>query len=182
MKKNLLFMCLLMRMLSASGQTNTWDGSESNLWTNASNWSLNVVPTSSHDALIPTGSTVVLTGSADVRSLQLQGNANLTINATLKLRSDSNFGPETLVTWNSGNLAGNLDNITPTCEGALRLRSTANRGILDGLTIDNEGTLNVMSSGDLIIFNGILNNNSAGTVELRADGGDFTYSGGGVHL
>src|SRR5690349_10675534 len=61
---NLLFFIILVALLtgfSSFAQTNTWDGSSGDTnWNTAANWSLNVVPTSAHDVVIPDGSTVAL--------------------------------------------------------------------------------------------------------------------------
>ena len=49
----LLLMVLFVSLFAnvASAQTNTWDGSNSNNWNTAANWSLNLVPTAAHDVV-----------------------------------------------------------------------------------------------------------------------------------
>lgn len=62
--------------------TTTWNGSVNNDWYNASNWS-HCVPSSGIDAVIPTASTVDIgSGTADVRDLDIQGSAVLTVTGT----------------------------------------------------------------------------------------------------
>src|SRR5690606_1502173 len=145
MKKNLLFICLLLGMFSASGQ-NIWEGDVNNLWSNSANWSLGVVPNSTHDVIIPTGSTVELTSTGNVLSVELQGNAHLILNAVLNLGADSNLGPNTTVTWNSGSITGVLSsNVTLTAEGTVNFETISNKSIYNSLILNNEGTFNFNS-------------------------------------
>ncbi len=60
----------------------TWDGSESNIWTDAGNWS-NGVPNAGTNAVIPTGVSPVPTlfSSAQVRSLSVETGATLQVDA-----------------------------------------------------------------------------------------------------
>lgn len=51
MKTTLSIVFVLLLQL-ATAQTNSWKGITSTAWGTASNWSLNLVPTSSHDVVI----------------------------------------------------------------------------------------------------------------------------------
>lgn len=73
---------------------NVWDGSSSNAWETASNWSLNSVPTSSQHVVIPTGLTrypFVTTLTAKCNSLAIEsGGAGIVINnGTLTVTTDA---------------------------------------------------------------------------------------------
>lgn len=72
-------------------QTNTWTGSTDNNWHKPCNWSLSLVPTCSHDVVIPTVTTYpVITGIAHSLSLSITSSANdaLTINSSGGARLD----------------------------------------------------------------------------------------------
>ncbi len=73
---------------------NVWDGSSSNAWETASNWSLNSVPTSSQHVVIPSGLTrypFVTTLTAKCNSLAIEsGGAGIVINnGTLTVTKDA---------------------------------------------------------------------------------------------
>ena len=73
--KKLLLNCFFFFALIsfAKAQTNTWTGAVNNNWNTSGNWSLGIVPTAAHDAVIPTGFTVNLNVGATINSLQVQG-------------------------------------------------------------------------------------------------------------
>ena len=54
-KKQLLytFLFIALGLESGYGQTNTWTGTTSTAWDTATNWSLNLVPITAHDVVIP---------------------------------------------------------------------------------------------------------------------------------
>lgn len=54
LKHSLLVGLLVLWCGVSWGQTNIWDGSASNSWNNADNWSLNQVPTAAHDIIFET--------------------------------------------------------------------------------------------------------------------------------
>lgn len=67
-------------------QTNTWDGSTDGDWHKACNWSLNLIPTCSHDVVIPVVGTTypTVTGTAHSKSVSITATATdaLTINSS----------------------------------------------------------------------------------------------------
>jgi hypothetical protein len=105
MKKALLFFWLLIAASSASSQTITWDGSASNLWNNPANWDLNMLPSSTNDIVIPSGSTVNLNVSATVQSIWVQGTSTLSINASLGFLDPSTFDSGATVNWVNGTIS-----------------------------------------------------------------------------
>ena len=54
-KKQLLytFLFIALGLVNGYGQTNTWTGTTSTAWDTATNWSLNLVPITAHDVVIP---------------------------------------------------------------------------------------------------------------------------------
>ncbi|EJL59782.1 Galactose binding lectin domain-containing protein, partial [Flavobacterium sp. CF136] len=54
-KKRLLytFLFIALGLVNGYGQTNTWTGTTSTAWETTTNWSLNLVPTTAHDVVIP---------------------------------------------------------------------------------------------------------------------------------
>ena len=67
---------------TASGQTNTWDGSSSNNWNTGSNWSLGIVPTSSHDVLIDINASILVDVTPNIRTLSISNSAVVTLTAS----------------------------------------------------------------------------------------------------
>ena len=86
--KNLFLLILLFFLVCSAGfsqkVTNTWNGSINYYWHNINNWSQGHIPTSTEDAVIPSGmSRYPSTGSTDeeIRSLTIQSGAYLRIGA-----------------------------------------------------------------------------------------------------
>ena len=117
----LLLMVLFVSLFAnvASAQTNTWDGSNSNNWNTAANWSLNLVPTAAHDVVVPATFVPVVNANAVCKSLNISGtltignnntnrsltvSGNVTINSGGILRSAGDGGNSLLI---SGNLVNN---------------------------------------------------------------------------
>ena len=57
-------------------QTNTYTGSNGS-WNVASNWSLNLIPTASHDVVIPSGKTVTITAISYAKSVSISGTLDI---------------------------------------------------------------------------------------------------------
>jgi ELWxxDGT repeat protein len=64
---------------------NYWDGSASNLWNNAANWSCNLVPDANTDVVINTG-TAVLNVNGTCRSISVSAGASFTANTGFTLQ------------------------------------------------------------------------------------------------
>ena len=60
-------------------QTNTWTGVVDNDWHKACNWSLNLIPTCSHDVVIPTAKFPDITKTAHCKTIAIQGTAEVDI-------------------------------------------------------------------------------------------------------
>lgn len=114
-RKALPYLLFLFFPLSAIAQTNTWTGAAgNNTWQTAGNWSLNNVPTYSHDVVINTNATIRLTGSGNANSLTISGGATVT------LMPDANNQNRTVFIDNSGSTitAGSTLNLTGFTGGA----------------------------------------------------------------
>lgn len=62
--------------LQGWGQTNTWQGTSNGFWNTATNWSLNEIPTSAHDVVIPNNFTVTVNTDAVCNTFTINGGAN----------------------------------------------------------------------------------------------------------
>jgi len=178
MKKNVLLFCIGLCGF-AFAQTNTWTGSGgTNSWSVKENWSLNTVPTSSNDVVIPTGFTVNAASAATMKSVKLQGNSTLNISANFTFTNASEFAAQTTVNWNSGNLQGGG---TLVSKGNLYLATAANKFINDNIILENSGIITTTGTGSLYIQNGTVNNTASGIIDFQTAGSYFTYSGGANH-
>ena len=84
MKNSIITLFMSISLYSFS-QTNTWNGSTDNDWHKACNWSLNAIPVSTHNVVIPTvGTYPLITGNAHCRTLSITSTATntLTINSS----------------------------------------------------------------------------------------------------
>jgi len=89
------------------GQTNTWDGSSSSNWNTAANWSLNLVPTSGHDVVIPDNFSVTVNTAAVCKTFTINGGGN---SNTVTISTGQSLTVSGAVTINGG--TGNNDNKT----------------------------------------------------------------------
>ncbi|MBW6513214.1 MAG: hypothetical protein K0B87_00440 [Candidatus Syntrophosphaera sp.] len=150
---------------------NTWDGSFNTSWDVASNWSLNEIPNSSHDVVIPASMPryPVVSTTAYCYSLTLNSgySSNLTIEAG-NLWVYNDFNSYSNLTMNSS--SGNLYVL-----GALSFRS------LSSVTMNANATIRV--HGNLEFQSGSAVNMGNGTLSLEGSGTDswiFVYQAGTV--
>ena len=91
MKRILLITILCVSFLTLEAQSITWTGAgDSANWSDFNNWDLSILPTDSHNVIIPDGSTVTIDEEAYGNSIEVQGASTLTINSTLTLNSNEN--------------------------------------------------------------------------------------------
>ena len=179
--KKLLLNCFFFFALIsfAKAQTNTWTGAVNNNWNTSGNWSLGIVPTAAHDAVIPTGFTVNLNVGATINSLQVQGTSVFNWSNQLSIAGASSFGSNSTINWNSNNLTGGG---TLTNQGTLTLIGAGTKSIIGFTTLNNEGTLILQSGGDLYINDGVVNNQTSGIIDVQGLFSDISYSGAGSHI
>jgi hypothetical protein len=92
-----LFLVLVQTIVSA--QTNTYTGTN-NSWATAANWSLGIVPTASHDVVIPSGKTVNISLDSFAKSINISG--TLTISTGKRLTVSGDFTVNTGGTFSMG--------------------------------------------------------------------------------
>ncbi|MEO6347349.1 MAG: T9SS type A sorting domain-containing protein [Aquaticitalea sp.] len=165
MKKSLLFSILFALSLTLFSQTNTWTGTINNNWGNPANWSLNALPNASNNVVIPTGSTVFIDVSATIKSIAIQGNAEVTMDNSLNIDMASSIAANAIVTWNSGGFYGNG---TISNNGTVTLLTAGGKVIGNAATFNNKGTFN-FNDGPLTLGYGspTLNNMASGTINLN---------------
>ena len=176
MKRLLLLSISSIFCLTISAQTQTWIGLAGGSFNLATNWNPTGVPGLTNDAVIPTGSDILLDGNASIKSFDLQGNAKMTIAANLIVSAASTISANAVITWNAGNLSGNG---SITNNGIINMMTSVNKIITDALTLTNNGTFNINTPGDFTLGYGVptLNNTSSGTINLNA-AGKITYQYG----
>lgn len=111
-------------------------------------------------------------------------NGNLNINSDIAIDDSTfNFTGSGDINWNNGSIKGpgtftNMNDVN------LASNATKSIGFNDGnlVTFNNEGTLTFLTGGDLWIREGVLNNTETGIIDMRADNGNITWSGGNSHI
>ncbi|MDW3210636.1 MAG: T9SS type A sorting domain-containing protein [Reichenbachiella sp.] len=172
--------CLLF-YLETAAQTNTWDGSSSNNWNTAANWSLNLVPTAAHDVVIPNGFNVTVNTAAVCLSFTIAGGGT---NNTVTISGSNSLTVTNNVSIESGTGNGDLKHLN-VADGTLSCESiviAAAAGFNRGAELSvSTGTINVtgdITMGDgFVLFGTPINDitfDGNGTINV---GGDFT---GGV--
>ena len=177
MKKILFF--LLAGSLSietAYSQTATWTGAVGPSWSDAGNWSTNLVPGSAYDVIIPQGSTVVIP-AANVQSIQVTGAATITISGIVSITEASSFHEDTVTTWSTGSITGGG---TLTNNGTMILTTNGHKNISGTTTLVNNGIINIASDGDLRMIGGlsVLTNSASGVIDMQVDEGNITFNSG----
>jgi len=178
MKKLLFFLTIFgASFLILEAQTITWTGAgDGTNWSDANNWDLTILPTETHDVIIPDGGTLTINVSASVKSIAIQGVSTVTMSNTLSFSHESSFGINCVVKWSSGDLTGGgiLTN-----KGTIDIMTTEWKGIW-GSTLNNEGTINIISKGKFVI-DSILNNQAMGIINLKGDEIEIIYLFGFGH-
>ena len=86
-----------------------------------------------------------------------------------------NFTGSGNVNWANGTLNGGG---VLTNQSTLNLTTGNNKSILEDTTLNNSGIINIVDTGDLFITQGIVNNQGSGVIDLQANLGSITRSGG----
>jgi len=105
----------------------------------------------------------------------LDGTLNWNSIVSVPASSTLNFNGSGDFNWNSGTLNGGgiLTN-----QSTLNLITSGNKFILEDTSLNNHGAINIVDIGDLFITQGILNNQVNGVIDMQADEGNITRSGG----
>ena len=174
------FFSLIIMFTTAAiwSQTNTFNGAEDTNWNNGNNWSLNLIPTSFNDVVIPTGKTVAISAAASAKSIQLLGTAVLNLSSTVTVSLTTTIAPNAVMNWNGGIFDGG---------GVLNNAGTINllpggKTITGGTTFNNTGLITHNTDWSLDIANGTLNNLPTGIIDLQFVGSAIIGTGAGSHL
>ncbi|MBC7749692.1 MAG: T9SS sorting signal type C domain-containing protein [Methylotenera sp.] len=138
-----LFFVLIHSLVSA--QTNTYIGANGS-WNIAANWSLGLVPTASHDVVIPSGKIVTVSANASANNLSVLGTGVLIVKDAITFTLYGNVTVDSAAKFNAGE--GNNDSAIIKVYG----------------NFINQGEANfyksiVIIGGDLITASTILQNN-----------------------
>jgi len=175
-----LFVFLMGEVGSVSGATKTWDGSSSNDWNTAANWTPSGVPTSLDDVIIPNRYNVTVNTAAVCASFTINtGNRSnaitisetnsLSVTNAITINAGTGSGDNKYISVGSGTLTA----------GSITMANTASDNNIDCYISVSTGTINV--SGN-ITMNGTAARNQivflgAGTLNV---GGTGTISGGTI--
>ena len=154
MKKLLILLFSIFVHFAAFAVTKTYVGASNGNWSIATNWSPNGIPTASDDVIIPSGKTVIITGTCYAFSLSLSGILNMNDASRFDVTNDFSVnsggifnmpggsGLATLVVYNNyiNNGASDFWKSTVIIVGNLLSPSTS--------TIQNNG--NVVVGGNII--------------------------------
>jgi hypothetical protein len=101
--------------------TNTWTGTTNNFWNEASNWSCGVVPNSSNDIVISSGTPTLNTDLTIPvgKSLTISGTGTLTIapGKTLTIAGTADFGGKSVIFQSDATGSGQFGPLTGTVTG-----------------------------------------------------------------
>lgn len=133
----------------ATRLTNTWTGNSSTAWGVTGNWSLNLVPTTEHDVVIPSGLTrypTIASGARVCINLGMMSGATLTVSGgSLTVSYDLGVDTGATLTVSGG---------TVTVQHNLGIQTNATATISSGtLTVNGETQIN-----------GVMNANNPGTI------------------
>ena len=160
-----------------NANTNFWTAlSSTTNWSTAANWSLNSVPTTLNDIVIPTspsGGAIFpsLTAASVAKNVVIQNGATISLNGNTLTLSGGVSGAGTFIGSASSNLAIGGTSTLSFASGA--------GGTLKNLNI-NAGTTTLATALDITGGTGLANNNSFGTVTVAsgavlASGGFLTF-------
>lgn len=171
----LIFSLFCASYLTVNAQTNTWTGAGANdNWNTVDNWSLNALPSSNGDVVIPTGFTVNVNVGATTRSIVVEGNSTLNIANSLSFLGASSFAKDVTVNWTSGSLLGGG---TLTNNGTINMSTTSTKNINENTVVNNNNAIIIGSNFTLYIYAGTLNNQSSGVIDIQALANLAPYSG-----
>jgi hypothetical protein len=165
----------------ASGQTNTWDGSNSNNWNTAANWSLNLVPSAAHDIVINTNAAILVDVNATINSLTISGGATVSFTSSGAARmitiddTGSSVGVGSRLTL-QGSTGSGTRSMTIAYSGTNRTMSIA--GTL-ALTNVGEGTIYTATNSITTVTGTIINTGTLGVINSTT--ANLVFASGGTY-
>ncbi len=175
MKTNHFILVILFFIVSFcnSQTTYTWTGNGGDTnWFNTSNWDIGSVPTSNVLTIIPTNFFVeIKDDSAFSGSIQLLGDATLSIENNLTLNQSLSTSSETTIVWKKGVYKGGLN-----VNGLLKIESFETKEF-DNAFINNYGTIIVENSGVIHLNEVTIINSSDAVISIKSGGGIIEQGG-----
>ncbi|MCA0131578.1 T9SS type A sorting domain-containing protein [Winogradskyella alexanderae] len=165
----------------------TWTGNGDGYnWNDAYNWEYLAVPNSDNHVMIPDGSTVEINDNVQIKSITVEGNTVMTLNAGIAFLEPSLFDENVTVNWN----LGAIGSFWPDFEGILTNKGTININRpfptfgapqFIGAIVNNEGIINLVN-GYLILWVSTFNNQPTGLIDIQSveSGIGCSLSGCGV--
>ncbi|KIA89138.1 T9SS type A sorting domain-containing protein [Kaistella jeonii] len=160
---------LLLISAFAFAQTNTWDGSKSNNWDDYRNWSLNLVPNSAHDVVIPNNYTVTVNTAAVCKTLVINSGNN---SNAITINTGKSLNVSGLVTIGAGTGSGDnkLINVGAnifSC-GSINITATGSNNRNSGITLST-GTVTVAGNVAMGDVNDFVKFTGAGLLRVGGD-------------
>ncbi len=151
-------------------QTNNWTGATDNNWNTPTNWSLGIIPTATHDVMVPDGSTITVNANATVHSIQTTDSVTINLDNDLYVATTALFSSATTINWSStlkgGGVISNYGTINLTYHSYIK----------DSTTLKNYGTFNLTTPNrDLYLDKGHFINESSGTIDFKANNANISY-------
>jgi len=189
MKRNLLILFIgLCINAVVFAQTNTWDGSNGTNWNTAANWSLNLVPTSTHDVVININAAIDVDATPpNLKSLSISGNATVSFtcsgaNRTITITntgtgfSIANGSSLALDGQNAGggrsmNIAFALATVTSNIAGSLTLNATGGGSSYSATNSNTTVTGTITNGGTITSTSANLSFSSGGKYTHAQNGG-----------
>ena len=170
MKRILLFTVFCVSFLTLEAQTITWTGAgDGTNWSDFNNWDLSMLPTDSHNVIIPDGSTVTIDEVAHSNSFDVQGSSTITINNSWSINYNSLFSENTIVNWRYGFLGSTQGNGIITNYGTININRpepSFDTPTIINISFNNEGVFSFIDGSLVIADGGVLNNQSSGIIDL----------------
>lgn len=175
-------------------QTNTWDGSTSNNWNTASNWSLNLVPTVAHDVVIPNNFAVTVNTAAVCNTLTINGgnrttsiavgNNSLTVSGLVTINASTQDNRHKYISVNNGAFScssitmGNSNDDDRDCYISITGSGS--------ITVNGDIAMTATNARSFILFTGsgsldVLGTISGGGITSTAGGGSAAPTSGTVN-
>lgn len=179
MKTKLFFITFILMAtgFQLNAQSITWDGGASTTtWSDAENWTGDVVPAAGDDVYID-DATVVLTESTTIQRVFVDGSSNLTINSSQTLTITGFAGSDDGLELNNSAIVVNNGTIAIS---DIHIADTNADGIYNRGTITNNGAITIDGTGQYGIYmqRGTFTNSVTGTLTIANYGQGDTAADG----
>ncbi len=165
-KKLLATLFLVLVQIAVSAQTNTYTGL-SGSWNTAANWSLGLVPTASHDVVIPSGKLVTVFANALLNNLSILGTGELIVKNNITITIYGNVTVDSGAKFSAGE--GNNDSAIVKVYGNFINQGAANfykSIVIIGGNLITASTI-LQNNGNVVVggnVSGVIGGSGSGTV------------------